>query len=134
MALTQGYAPARRGTPVNGEFGYPVAAGEKVFRGGLLALTNAGTLVRVGNGAAVAFAGLSGADYDNSASAAVSPVAIEIKKGIYPLAVPSATTANVNAAVYATDDNTLTLTNTGALLQVGTLAGIENGQTYVKLI
>ena len=53
----------------------------------------------------------------------------------FALTVPAATVANINAPVYATDDNTLTLAKPGSGFQgiVGYLAGIDNGQTYVQL-
>jgi hypothetical protein len=127
--------PARRGSrPSAGEFGGPVAAGEIIWSGGLLAYNASGGLQRIQTAGSVSFAGLASKNYNNSASASAASVGMEAMKGTFALTVPAATCANVNAAVYATDDNTLTLTNTGSLLQVGTLAGIENGQTYVKLL
>ena len=135
MALTAGYGPARRGAPPTaGVFGYPVAAGEQIWRGGLLALNAAGSCQRIQTSGSVVFHGLASKDYNNTASSAVSPIgAVEGLKGTFALTVPSATVSNIGAAVYATDDNTLTLT-ASTNLQVGTLAGIENGQTYVKLL
>jgi len=49
--------------------------------------------------------------------------------------VTGATYSTINEPVYATDDNTLTLT-AGSNLQVGTLVGIDpvTGLTYVNLL
>ena len=49
------------------------------------------------------------------------------------LTVPGATAANINAAVYASDDNTFTLT-AGSNLQIGTIVGFDGAQTIVKLL
>lgn len=134
-ALTAGITPIRRGTPATrNEFGAVIPAGEKVFRGSLLAWTAAGKLVRIQTSGAVAFAGMCDRDLDNSASSADSATKVVAHKGTWGLTVPSATTGSVLAAVYATDDGTLTLSSAGSPLQVGTLAGIESGQTYVSLL
>ena len=134
MALTSGITPARRGPPPNaGIFGGPVAPGETVWRGGLLCWNAAGQLQRLQTAGSVAFAGMANRDYNNSASAAPSTVPVEALKGVFGLNVPAALPANINANVYATDDSTLTLTASTNML-VGTLAGIDNGQTYVKLL
>ena len=116
MPLTQGYGPQRRGAPPTaGTFGGLVAAGEQIWRGGLLAWNAAGTLQRLQTSGSVSFAGLASKDYNNTASAvaACSPP-MEALKGIFALTVPSATFANINQNVYATDDSTLTLSNSEA--------------------
>jgi hypothetical protein len=134
MSLSAGINPARRGAPPTaGIFGGSVATGEKIFRGGLICWNAAGTLQRLQTGGSVSFAGLASKDYDNTAGTAPAAVGMEALKGTFALTVPTAVYANVNANVYATDDGTLTLTASTNML-VGTLAGIENGQTYVKLL
>ena len=126
---------SRRGAPGKNEFGYPVAAGEKVWRNSLIAVNAAGAIVRVQTAGAAAIIGLADRALDNSASAAVSSVAVVGLKGTYAIPVTSATAANIGATVYATDDATLGLVNTGGtLLAAGTLVGIEGGQTYVNMI
>ncbi|HQU16631.1 MAG TPA: hypothetical protein PLO69_11090 [Gammaproteobacteria bacterium] len=133
MALTMGITPQRRGTPpAAGTFGAPVAPGETIWRGGLICWNASGQLQRLQTAGSVSFAGLASKDYMNT-SAATAWVGMEALKGTFGLTVPSATYANINAPVYATDDGTLTLT-ASTNMQVGTLAGIENGQTYVKLL
>ncbi len=134
MALTAGRSLDRRGAePSAGAFAYSVAASHRVYRGGFVAVTAAGVLVRVGQAGAVRFVGIASRDLDNTAGAAASVGKVTALKGTYPITVPAATAANINDAVYATDDNTATLT-VGTNLQIGTIAGIENGQTYVKLL
>src|ERR1700744_3092044 len=134
MALTAGITPARRGAPPNsGVFGGSVAAGEQIWRGGLISWNAAGTLQRLQTSGSVAFAGLASQDSTTPAGSAAAAVGMEALKGTFALTVPSATYANINANVYATDDGTLTLSSSSSTL-IGTLAGIENGQTYVKLL
>ena len=135
MALTAGFPVARRGASRGNDFGYPVAAGEKVYRGGICALTPAGAIVRPQTAGATIAAGVADRDLDNTASAAVSSIAVVALRGCFALTVPAATPANIGAPVYATDDGTLTLTlpTTGFTAAIGTLSGIDNGQTYVLM-
>lgn len=133
-ALTKGQNYPRRGAPHSArEFGYPVAAGEKVFRGSFIALNSSGNIVRVQTSGAAVFIGIADRDLDNSASAAVSTDKVVGLKGVYGIAVPAASFSNIGATVYASDDGTLTLTQSGSLLTAGTISGIEAGLTYVTL-
>lgn len=135
MALTSDAKPQRRGQRFGrSDFGYPVAPGEKIFRGGIVCLNASGELVRPQTTGAVVFAGMATATYDNSASASAGPT-IVAERGSFALTVGSATVSNLNAPVYATDDNTFTLTapTSGFTAEIGTLIGIENGQTWLLL-
>jgi hypothetical protein len=126
----------RRGNePPNNEFGYAIAAGEKVYRGSLVGLNAAGNVQRVSTAGTVVFLGLADRQVDNSASAAVGSTIVPMK-GTWSVPVPSATPSNIGAPVYCagTDDQTLTLTQTGSLLAAGVLAGIENGVTFISII
>lgn len=135
MALTTGFNVTRRGQRFGrADFSYPVAPGEKVFKGGIACVNASGQLVRPQTTGAVEFAGLATATVDNSGGTAAGPTVVAARD-CYHLAVPSATVSNLNAAVYATDDGTLTLAQptTGFTGRIGTLVGIENGQTWVLL-
>lgn len=133
-ALTADANYSRRGPPAAGEFGYPLAPGEKVFRGSLVGVNSSGQMIRLQTSTPVAFVGVADRFLDNTAgAAALSVPPVTALKGTWSLTVPAATVSNLHAAVYATDDGTLTLT-AGSNLQVGTLVGIEGGQTYVKII
>jgi hypothetical protein len=125
-----------RGGP---NFGYGVAAGLHVFAGAFLALNAAGVLVRPQDAGAVVFAGVADRELDNSLG--VTATAPGMAGGgfvvaqrfiVIKAAVPAATYANIGAPVYAVDDGTLTLTQSGALLQVGTLEGFDNG-TWIRI-
>lgn len=140
MALSADFIPARRGpAATRNEFGYPPAAGAVIYAGALLGLTAQATVKPVGTSGVVAFAGL--ADRASGTSSVPAQPYVGALKGTWALTVAGATAANVNAPVYATDDNTLTLaatsgsgTNTVNNLAVGTLVGLDNGQTFVSLL
>ncbi len=138
MALTQGTKVDRRGPPAAGEFGYYVAPGEQIWRGSLCGLNAAGQLIRWQTATVVVFAGIAMQDYSNVGNAAASPVAVPVARGLWQIAVPAVTFANLNANVYASDDSTLTLTlGTGIeAIPVGTVNGFENGSLalpYIRL-
>jgi len=124
-ALTQDFIPNRRGAPPQaGIFGYPIAPGEKVYRGSAMAVNASGQAQRIQTAGSLAFIGLAERAYDNTASAAAGP-AIEGMKGTYALTVSGASFANINQNVYASDDGTYTLANalTGAYARGGSDTG-----------
>ena len=126
MALTNDALVDRRG-PLNtrNQFGYPVAAGEKIYRGGLIALNSSGYLVRIQTSGALIFAGLADRTLDNSASGSPSSDQVQALKGTWKLAVSGASYANIGAQVFASDDSTLGLA--GALAGVFALGGSDTG-------
>jgi hypothetical protein len=135
MALTQNITVARRGPQRGIAFGYPVAPGEVIYTGGLFGVNSSGQAVRIQTAGIVAFVGLATVGVSNIGSSSASADFAVGAFDDFALTVPSATFANINAPVYATDDGTLTLTapTTGFTGKVGYLAGIENGQTYVRI-
>jgi hypothetical protein len=125
------------------EFSYPVQTGARVFRGSIVALCSDGTIVPAGDGAAspgaVAIAGIAEHVQDNTASPTLpsgqsGPGRVRCRRGCFALPFDTApTAANFKAAVYAVDDQTVTLTASGHLA-VGTLAGFdENGVPWVQV-
>lgn len=134
MALTAGVKIDRRGPPGGGSYGYFVAAGERIWRGGLVAVNAAGTLQRVQTAGSLVVVGLATQDYDNTASASVSTDAVVVERGRWQITVPAATAANIGQTVYCTDDNTTTLSSgSGANLACGTIDGIDVGLMYVRV-
>ena len=136
MALSADALYTRRGSakPHN-EFGYPVAPGEKIYRGALIGVNASSQIVRLQD-SEVACIGLADRQLDNSTSSAPSAISVVGLKGTWQITVPSAAPANIGAPVYASDDATVTLTQNGAapfLPQIGTLVGIENGNTFVAI-
>lgn len=132
MALAAGYSPQRRGAPpMSGAvFGGLVAAGEQIWRGGMICWNAAGNLQRLQTAGSVSFAGLASKDYNNVASAvaACSPP-MEGLKGVYQLAVPNAMFADIGQPVYATDDNTFSLTNALTAIFARGASDAGNGAT-----
>jgi hypothetical protein len=134
MALTGNIAPARRGYARGDAFGYPIAPGETVYTGGLTGINVAGQAQRIQTAGTVAFIGIATNGVNNSGSAGAGGN-IVAASDTFALPVEGATVSNINAPVYATDDNTLTLVQptTGFTGRIGYLAGIDNGRTYVKI-
>lgn len=134
MALTGNIAPARRGYSRGPSFGYPAAPGEVVYTGGLTGINAAGQAQRIQTAGTVGFIGIAEGGVNNAGQTAAGDNVVG-QMDCFKLAVPGATPANIGAAVYATDDNTLTLTKptTGFEGVIGYLAGIENGATWVQL-
>ena len=133
-ALTGDIKLNRRGVESSrNEFAYQVAAGEVVWRNSLIALNAAGNVVRVQTAGAAVFLGVSSKQIDNRTGAAVSADRVIGQKGTWAIVVPGATPANIGATVYAADDGTLALVNSGGLLTVGVLTGIDGGKTYISL-
>ncbi|MDA8049970.1 MAG: hypothetical protein M0002_08190 [Rhodospirillales bacterium] len=136
MALTAGFNIARRGPGGRNDFGYPVAPGEQIWRGGIVCVNASGQLQRIQTSGSVAAAGVAAQDFSNVGNAAASVTQVVGMRGTYALTVPAATASNIGANVYATDDATLTLTvpATGFTGAIGTLVGIDGGQTYVQMV
>ena len=135
MALSAGIAFARRGAHRGNDFGYPVAPDEQIWRGGQVCLNSSGQLLRPQTSGAVVPAGVAAQDYSNVGNSSPSSVLVPALRGCFALTVPGATAANIGEPVYATDDNTFTLSapGSGFAVAIGTLSGIDNGQTYVLM-
>ncbi len=136
MPLSADAVYDRRGEPVSrNEFAYPVSAGVKVYRGSLVGLKTDGSMAPIGTSGASTFAGMADRTLDNSGSGSVSDENVTALKGTWDIAIGgTVTVANIGATVYATDDATLTMTNSGSLMAVGTLAGIESGKTFLNIL
>jgi hypothetical protein len=134
MALAKNIAVSRRGPRRGDSFVYPAAPNEVIYTGGLFGVNAAGQAVRIQTSGIVAFVGIADNGVNNVGNAAAGPNVVGLND-TYALTVPGATFANINQPVYATDDNTLTLTapSTGFEGKIGWLVGIENGQTYVEV-
>lgn len=93
----------------------------------------AGQMVRPQTAGAVAFVEIAQSSLSNVGNAAASTQYVEAWCDEYYFPVPAATPANINAPVYATDDNTLTLAAPGSGFEarVGSLIGFDNGNAIV---
>jgi hypothetical protein len=92
----------------------PVAASTKVYSGGALGFSDG--LVLPISGASYPFAGFAEADVDNSAGGAAAKYVGVRRQGVVKLIVAGATTRalSIDKTVYATADDTFTLTATSA--------------------
>ena len=109
---------------------YGVLTNIRIYGGAATAITAAKVAVPVGHGSAVKFVGFAEERVDNTGGATGDrTVRVNKKIRLIPL---SATVANMGAAVYATDDNTFTLDNTGSPLQVGTVWAVDTAGTWLK--
>jgi hypothetical protein len=135
MALTQNITVSRRGPARGDAFGYPVAPNEVIYAGGLFGLNASGQAVRIQTAGIVSFVGMALNGVNNLGNANPSATAVVGSNDTFALTVPAATPASINAKVYATDDGTLTLAVPGSGFEgiIGYVAGIDNGQTYVKV-
>jgi hypothetical protein len=123
MALTANKKLLRRGPPTQGAFGYQVAPGEQIWGGGIVALNSAGTLQRVQTAGSVVVVGLASKDYSNVGNASPSQDYVGVERGWWQMAVPGATPADIDEPVYATADDTLTLTPPVSAVLAPTNAG-----------
>lgn len=133
MSLTADANYSRRGIPGKNEFSYPLAGNETVYRGSLVCITSGGLLQRLQTSGSVSFVGMADRALVNPTSASLLEPPVVALKGTWALPVTGASASNVGAPVYASDDNTLTMT-AGTLMEVGILVGIENSQPYVELL
>lgn len=115
-------------------YGYPVRAATRIFKRTLVALTAAGYTVPAGTAGAVAIAGVASHHADNL-NGLDGDGKLRCDKGVFPFAVnPAPAFADIGKAVYAVDDDTVSLDNAGSTrLRVGTLDGIEDGQAWIRI-
>lgn len=125
------------------EFGYPVQAGSRVYRGGMVALCDDGTIVPAGTAVPTspiaAVIGIAEHIQDNSITPTLpaglsGSNRVRVRRGCFPLPFDAAPPFSaINATVYAIDDQTVTLTQ-GAHLAVGKLVGFdENNNPWVQV-
>ncbi|MDL2401258.1 capsid cement protein [Rhizobium mayense] len=122
------YYDRRRGD----SYGFPVLAGVKIFGRAAVGVTAAGLAVPAGNVNAVALLGLAKERVDNT-NGANGDVYVDVDKGIFNIPLAGATPADVHKPVYATADDTFTLT-ASTNLQIGTLDAIDAAGAWMKTL
>ncbi len=110
MALSANVKYPERMDPC--EFGGLVASGTHVYFGALVGWDASGNIVPLQASTCVAFAGIAGAERDNTSGTELRPLGV--RKGVWGLTVSGATPANIGATIYASDDNTVALGNLSA--------------------
>lgn len=118
--------------PEPDSYGFPVLGGVLIYRGVMAGITAAGAAVPAAHASCVALIGFAPERIDNR-NGATGEQSINLKKGVFKIALAGATPADINKPVYASADDTFTLT-AGALLQAGTLAAIDADGIWMKTL
>lgn len=123
--------PARLGD----SYAYGVKGGVRIFAKTLVAVTATGLAIPAGTAGAVAVVGIARHHADNR-DGPDNDGKLPCEHGVYPIpfAGTAPTYANIGAAVYAVDDNSVSLdSSSGARLKAGVLDGIEDGTPWVRV-
>ena len=126
---------ARRPFRTGDRYGYPAKAGVLIFGASIVAVTAALEAVPAGTAGAVAIVGLAEERIDARPQVAVEDGAqiVQAQREIRLFPVADASPASIGAKVYAVDDATLSLVNTGGtLLAAGTIHGIDAEGVWVQ--
>ena len=130
-AIKDRMVPVRDGD----SYAYPVKGAVRIFARTLVALTATGLAVPAGTVGAVSIAGYADHHADNR-DGADGAGKVRVKKGVLAFATfagTAPTSANLNATVYAVDDETVSLdSSSGTRLAAGKLDGIEDGIFWVR--
>lgn len=126
MGLSDDIQRKRRSNDI---WSLPVLAGVLIFQGAAVGVTAAREMVPAGHASAVKLIGVARERYDNR-TGATGAIWGTAEKTTFQAAITGATPAVIGNPVYAVDDNTFTMTNSGALLVVGTLAGVDADGTF----
>lgn len=116
-------------------YGYPVKGATRIFARTLVGVTAAGLAVPAGTVGAVAIAGFAAHHADNRDGGDGAGI-VNAERGVLPFAFAGTapTPANIGAAVYAVDDETVSLdSSSGARLAAGKLDGIEGSTFWVRV-
>ncbi len=113
---------------------HPVVASDIIYNNALCKINAAGNLAPCATEAGSFFAGVSQGFYDNSAGSAGDINGVVDTEGLYLLTGSGFALTDVGDEVYASDDSTITSTNSGNLQKVGQVMGyLSATQLWVKL-
>lgn len=113
-------------------YSYPVLAATRIFGGTAVGITANKEAVPAGNVNAVKLLGFAEERIDNT-NGATGDQYVRIEKDIRLIPLAGAAVANIGAAVYASADDTFTLT-AGSLLQIGTIDAIDADGVWLKTL
>jgi hypothetical protein len=126
-ATTDIYLDRRKGD----SYGYPVLAGVKIYGRAAVGITANKELAPAGNVNVVALLGLAKERYDNT-NGATGDIYGEAEKGVFNIPL-AATPADIHKPVYATADDTYTLT-ASTNLQIGVIDAVDAAGTWMKTL
>jgi len=106
---------------------YPVAAGARVFKGGLVALAATGLAQPAADAVGLVFAGVAYESADNAAGAAGAAAVRVLKTGVFSYAKANAAQADVGKAAFVVDDSTVATAATTDSLACGVVVGVPDG-------
>lgn len=132
MAATYDRSLQLRGGSDRASYGYRPAQGVRIFRNAIVAVTANLEAVPAGHADAVAVVGVAEGGMDNRTGEANDRF-VYVRRGVFRLDMETATAANINAPVFASDDDTLLLTNENGELQVGTIDAIDAEGVWVNV-
>lgn len=113
-------------------YGYPALAGVVLYGGAAAGITANKEAVPAGHASAVKLIGFVEERVDNTGGQTGDQI-VRIEKDIRLIPLAGAVVANISAAVYASADDTFTLT-AGALLQIGTIDAIDADGVWLKTL
>lgn len=123
-------ADIRRKTRAGNSYGYPVLGGVRIFGGTYIGVTAALAAVPAGHASCVALIGFAEENVDNR-DGVTGDRLINAKKDVTAITLAGATAADIGKTVYASADDTFTLT-AGALLPAGILHAIDADGVWLK--
>ena len=126
---------ARRPSRSGDRYGYPAKSGVLIFGASIVAVTAALEAVPAGTAGAVAIVGLAEERIDARPQVAVEEGGqiVQALREIRLFDVTDAGPEDIGATVYAADDATLSLVNTGGtLLPAGTIHGVDADGVWVQ--
>ncbi|MDQ7791245.1 MAG: hypothetical protein RDV00_03845 [Clostridia bacterium] len=98
-----------------GQAAYPVAAGAKIFAGGMVCLNAGGYAVPAANTAGLKFVGVSRQYVDNAGGADGAQTVLVWKNGVFDFEAAGMTAAAVGKPVFVSDDQTVALSGSNAV-------------------
>lgn len=111
--------------PVGDMVAHPVAASTKIYLGSLVCVNASGYAIPGADTAGLSFVGVACETADNSSGSA-GDIKVQVRRlGIANFAASGLTQANVNDALYISDDQTVATTTTNSI-QCGRLAFFES--------
>lgn len=113
-------------------YAYPVLGGQKIFGGAAVGITANKEAVPAGHASAVKLIGFAEERADNSGGA-TGELMVRVEKDVRLIPLAGATVANTGATVYASADDTFTLT-AGSLLALGTIDAIDADGVWLKTL
>lgn len=113
-------------------YGYPVLANILIFGGAAVGITASKEAVPAGHVSAVKLIGFAEERIDNTGGATGDQY-VNVEKDVRVIPLAGAAVANIGAAVYASADDTFTLT-AGALLQIGIIDAIDADGVWLKTL